>query len=565
MRRWLACSLTIGFLSILFSLSGGAQDCDHNGVIDSEEIFDSWSAETLLFGGMPEGSAAADLDGDQDLDLAVANFGSGGVSIRFNLGGRSFSEPTHFFTGTGATALEAADLDGDGDLDLAAANQLAQNVSVLKNDGAGGFPEKTDYPVGVEPIAVAIADFDGDGDLDLAIPIRGVAESVTSKVVAILPNTGNGSFGGKRTVQAGNSPAHAVAADFDGDGHPDLAVANSRGKNISVLRNQGTGAIEFEAPVNLAAGGFPDYIAAADLDGDGAADLAAANWGIFNQGDPGLSLFWNRKQGLGKVAFDPQVLLDSNPSTAVIAADLDGDGLKDLARTDYDSGTVTILRNQGGRSFQTAEELRAASPPLVPLAADLDNDSRPDLLVTGHDNFGGNATLFWNVPLASRQDLNGNGQWDACEDCNGNRLPDDFEILQLGNDLNHNGIPDACDPDCDKNNFPDDYELLQGLGEDLDGNGYLDTCDRAPFVRGDFNGDVYIDISDPIGAIHWSFVDGSRPLYSCLDAADVNNDGRIDTSDVVSLLTWKFLGGPPHVLGEKCEPIPGCPASDKCK
>lgn len=144
------------------------------------------------------------------------------------------------------------------------------------------------------------------------------------------------------------------------------------------------------------------------------------------------------------------------------------------------------------------------------MAADLDDDDRTDLLVTFVDL---DAKIFWNAPLSSRQDRNNNGQWDA------------------------------CDPDCNKNKIPDDYEILQGLGEDLDRDGDLDACEQAPFVRGDLDADGFVGISDPIAVFNWSFDGASAPANGCLDAADFNDDGRIDTSDPVFSLEYYFDGG----------------------
>jgi len=80
---------------------------------------------------------AADLDGDNDLDLATANI------------------------------LSYDDLDGDGDLDLAAANGYSNSVSVLLNNGNGTFATQSMYTVGAGPVEVYGADLDGDGDIDL--------------------------------------------------------------------------------------------------------------------------------------------------------------------------------------------------------------------------------------------------------------------------------------------------------------------------------------------------------------------------------------------------------------
>jgi hypothetical protein len=144
-------------------------------------------------GAGPHGVAAADLDGDGDRDLAVVNLSAGNVTILKNKGNGNFFQPaTSPEAGLGSFPdyIVAADLDGDGDQDLAVANQESDNVTILKNNGTGNFHQPASSPeaAGDAPVALAAADIDGDADADLAVA------NATSNDITILKNKGKGNF-----------------------------------------------------------------------------------------------------------------------------------------------------------------------------------------------------------------------------------------------------------------------------------------------------------------------------------------------------------------------------------
>jgi hypothetical protein len=132
--------------------------------------------------------------------------------------------------GSGPHSVFCADLDGDTDLDLAVANSGSSNVSVLKNNGDGTFQTKVDYGAGNYSFDVFCADLDGDTDLDLAVANWG------SDNVSILKNNGDGTFQAKVDYGAGNGAGPVFCADLDGDTDLDLAVVNSG--NVSILLNR---------------------------------------------------------------------------------------------------------------------------------------------------------------------------------------------------------------------------------------------------------------------------------------------------------------------------------------
>src|SRR2546425_10353811 len=92
--------------------------------------------------------------------------------------------------------------------------------------------------------------------------------------VSVLLSNGDGTFQPARTFAAGTSPYFVAVGDVNGDGRPDLAVANYNSHNVSVLLGNGDGA--FQPPWTFGAGRSPDSVAPGDVNGDGRPARAAA-------------------------------------------------------------------------------------------------------------------------------------------------------------------------------------------------------------------------------------------------------------------------------------------------
>lgn len=126
--------------------------------------------------GRPGCIVPADLDGDEDLDLVVADWGAWngasyagqGIVVLRNDGGGGFTMSGGYAAGSFVAFADAADLDGDRDLDLVVADDVKKEVLVLVNAGDGTFPNISKHTVFGEPRAVVTRDFDGDGAPDAA-------------------------------------------------------------------------------------------------------------------------------------------------------------------------------------------------------------------------------------------------------------------------------------------------------------------------------------------------------------------------------------------------------------
>jgi hypothetical protein len=209
-------------------------------------------------------SAAGDFDGDGMIDLAVG--GGAGVLLFKGIADPADSnkrilaaEPVTLASNGGASALAAADLDGDGDLDIVAAHGAGDNNVVLLSAGDGGFDAAALAGSSDDSRAVAIGDLDGDGRADLVF--ANAAQS------AIYHNAGGGTF--TLAAHVGNGGARDVAiADLFGDASPEIVLASTNADAVVYRRRDAS----VEPGATIPTGGTAS-VATADFDGDGDIDL----------------------------------------------------------------------------------------------------------------------------------------------------------------------------------------------------------------------------------------------------------------------------------------------------
>ncbi len=314
------------------------------------------------------------FNGDGIPDLVTANYGSDNVSVLLGTGTGTFGAASNYSAGTGPASVAVGNFNADGIPDLAVANMGSDNLSVLLGNGDGTFGPKTDFPAGTGPATVAVGDFDGDHKLDLAVTNSG------SDNVSVLLGDGDGTFtaASGSPISVGDSPHSVVVGYFNSDGAQDLVVGNRDSDNVSVLLGDGDGTFTPASGSPISVGSGPQQIAVGDFNGDGAPDLAVANASsnyvsiLFNWGDGTFGTEETYASG------------SANGSAMVAVGDLNGDGIPDLALANtFTPGNVGVLLGNGGGSFGAASTFDVGAGTSVAVAiGDFNGDGRQDLADT---------------------------------------------------------------------------------------------------------------------------------------------------------------------------------------
>jgi cysteine-rich repeat protein len=260
-----------------------AVDLDGDGFLDLATTFTS-DPDVHVFRGLGDGSfaplatllaadpndiVAGDFSENGALDLIVTT--TDGIDVHLNNGAGGFLAPDSFSAGDTVFELVSGDFNGDDNLDVVALQGIgnANAFVVFLGDGLGNFSALAPQLTGVFPDGLVAQDVTGDGILDLSL-INGVASDI-----AIFTGNGDGLFSAPNAVPVLPSIDLAIG-DLNNDGLLDLALSQ-RGQNLADLvvhLGEGAGVFSLEPLLFPFGNAFPDEFLLADLNADGALDIA---------------------------------------------------------------------------------------------------------------------------------------------------------------------------------------------------------------------------------------------------------------------------------------------------
>ena len=335
------------------------------------------------------------------------------------------------------------------------------------------FFNQASFPTGSAPYGVAIADMNGDGRPDLVIA------NSAGPSVSILLEQADGTFGPKTDFLLQDPPTVLVTGDFNGDGKIDVAVTGRSG--VTTLPGNGDGTLGTAVTYPLT--NAPNLLAISDFNQDGKLDLVAAG----ACGDTCGFVTVLLGNGDGSFQTGTDFSAGGVPSEFTIA-DLNGDGVPDLAfanlsvnsSTTKSGGLVSILLGKGDGTFQAPLNYTAQDDIAGIAAGDVTGDKIPDLIVT---SYGGNVVVMLKG--------NGDGTFQAEQTIStdpslGSAYP---QLLDLNSDGNLDLVMSSV--------FNDGIAVLAGNGDGTFQPTQVFTTGTQPyfFASADVSGDGNLDLA----------------------------------------------------------------------
>lgn len=366
------------------------------------------------------GLIAADLNRDGKLDLASAGGDEdSGLVVVLGEGDGTFKQPIVSPTGP-LTALAVADLNGDGHLDVAGVSDSVNAVGLFLGKGDGTFAMPTTATMASTvygAVATVAADFNGDGRLDLAV----AETNFPNGQISVVLGKGEGKFGKPRTSpvsgESVNNDDLLFPGDFNGDGKVDLLIMDDYERGFGVLMGNGNGTFQKETDT-LSANTLLS-VAVGDFNDDGKTDVVTTTNG--GGGSPSMNIYVSNGDG----TFTSGVQFAVPFYSAVYVADVNRDGKLDLVVTSF-AEPLEVFLGKGDGTFQKPISGPTASYSSKLVFGDFNGDGKPDIAVGTYDGMAflaGNGKGNFQSPVYSNStvqfccelavgDINGDGRPD---------------------------------------------------------------------------------------------------------------------------------------------------------
>jgi len=324
----------------------------------------------------PKSVYSADLDGDGDMDVLSASSDDDKIAWYENIDGKGTFGPQKVISDSanGARSVYVTDLDGDGDMDILSASIGDDKVAWYENtDGKGTFSSQQVISLAANgATSVFASDLDGDGDMDV------LSALYSDNAIAWYENTdGQGTFGTQQIITTEAGLASSVyASDLDGDGDMDVLSASTIDNKIAWYENtDGNGTFGPQQVISAVAK-MAMSVYAADLDGDGDKDVLSAS-----NHDNKIAWYENTD---GQGAFGPQQVIttETDAPWSVYAADLDDDGDMDVLSASFADDKIAFYENTDGQGTFGSQQVitTETNGAAFVFASDLDGDGRMDVL-----------------------------------------------------------------------------------------------------------------------------------------------------------------------------------------
>lgn len=353
--------------------------------------------EVIAVGKAPGFIAIADLNHDGKPDLLVANADEGSVSVLLGDSKGHFTPApgSPFPCNPNPNDIVVADMNGDGNSDLVIANHQTPYITILLGDGTGRFRPSAHSPFATQshphPHGVTVANFMGDGKAAV------VTDSWGKDQILLIPSDGKGNLilPGKLFPIDGHSDQGVRSADFNKDGKPDVVTTSQNINAISLLLGDGKGGFQRAPGSPFPAGAAAWAFTIDDINRDGNPDVAVIPYhrDVRDAKQLGITvLLGDGKGGFTTMRGSPLSLADCDGPDRIATGDLTGSGLRDIVVSCALNNKVFFFRAAKDGSFSKSSRNVPTGWGGIAVA-DLDGDGKADVVVS-NSNSGTVTILF---------------------------------------------------------------------------------------------------------------------------------------------------------------------------